>query len=87
MPIDALTPEIPDCPPADAVPAEGIVFRASKNNPPAVLDMQTHHETGRLTDADPCLRKALSVFVREREPSIRFGCFGDGSGSMSYRLN
>ena len=28
--------------------------------------MQTHHETGRLTDTDPCLRKALSVF-RSRE--------------------
>lgn len=57
---------IPDCPPAVAVPAGGDVFRASKNNPPTASDMQTHHETGRLTDADPCLRKALSVF-RSRE--------------------
>ena len=62
MPTHSLTQEILDCPPADAEPAKGWVFRGSKNNPPIAADMRTHHETGRLVDADPCRRKALSVF-------------------------
>lgn len=62
MPTHSLTQERLDCPPADAEPAEGWVFRGSKNNPPIAADLQTADETGRLVDADPCLRKALSVF-------------------------
>lgn len=29
--------------------------------------MQTHEESGRLRDADPCLRRALSVFRSETD--------------------
>lgn len=52
-----------DCPPPDAEPANGRVFRCAKSNPPVARDMLTHHETGRVPAADPCLRQALSVFT------------------------
>jgi hypothetical protein len=29
--------------------------------------METHEESGRLPDADPCLRRAMSVFREERD--------------------
>jgi hypothetical protein len=51
-----------DCPPEDAVDAEGDVFRIVKNDPPLPEDMASYHETGRLPKAPPCLRCGLSVF-------------------------
>jgi hypothetical protein len=51
-----------DCPPKDTPDAQGDVFRIVKENPPAPQDMLSHHETGRLLKADPCLRCGLSVF-------------------------
>jgi hypothetical protein len=54
-----------DCPPHDAVDAEGIVFRLVKNDPPQDKDVESHFESGRLPNAPPCLRCGLSVF-RER---------------------
>lgn len=57
------------CPPDDAMDASGIVYRIVKNDPPTAFDMQTHHESGRLLTADPCLRCGLSVF-REQSDAI-----------------
>jgi hypothetical protein len=51
-----------DCPPADAVDAEGCVYRIVKHDVPKDEDFQSHHETGRLRNAHPCLRCGLSVF-------------------------
>lgn len=56
-----------DCPPADAVDAEGIVFRIVKNNPPLGADFATHREMGRLKTAPQCLRCGLSVFRELRD--------------------
>jgi len=42
--------------------AEGILYRIVKGNPPTNADMLSHHETGRLPKANPCLRCGLSVF-------------------------
>lgn len=51
-----------DCPPNDAVDAEGIVFRIVKIEPVTADDMASHHETGKLLKAPACLRCGLSVF-------------------------
>lgn len=52
----------PGCPAADTPDAEGDVFRIVKDNPVTAADMLSHHETGKLPKADPCLRCGLSVF-------------------------
>jgi hypothetical protein len=51
-----------DCPPQDAVDADGIVYRIVNNNPPQDKDLECHFESGRLPKAPPCLRCGLSVF-------------------------
>ena len=51
-----------ECPPNDAVPAEGTVYRLVKNNPCEQNDFRSHRELGKLPNADPCLRCGLSVF-------------------------
>lgn len=56
-------PDMPDlCPPADAQAAYGPVFRIVRRRPLAHQDFRTHAEMGKLPDADPCLRRGLSVF-------------------------
>jgi hypothetical protein len=53
----------PDGCPSDETPdAVGDVFRIVKENPVTAEDMKSHHETGKLPRADPCLRCGLSVF-------------------------
>ena len=52
----------PRCPSADTSDATGDVYRIVKENPVATGDMLTHHQTGKLPKADPCLRCGLSVF-------------------------
>jgi len=54
------------CPPDDAQPAEGEIFRLVKSNPPTAADFWSHHETGKLPNTPACLRCGLSVF-RSRE--------------------
>jgi hypothetical protein len=54
------------CPPDDVEAAAGIVFRLVKSNPHEETDFRTHHESGKLPNAPPCLRCGLSVF-RSRE--------------------
>jgi hypothetical protein len=56
-----------DCPPTGAAAVDGNVYRCCKSSPPSDADMQTHEESGRLPDADPCLRRALSVFRSETD--------------------
>ncbi len=51
------------CPSADTPDAEMAVFRLIRNSPPSAEDFLSHHETGRLPKADPCLRCGLSVFI------------------------
>jgi hypothetical protein len=50
------------CPPADAGAADGDAYRLVRNDPPTADDFLTHHETGKLPNASPCLRCGLSVF-------------------------
>ena len=53
---------IPNCPPMLAESAAGEVYRCAKACPPAPQDMETAEEQDRLHHAEPCLRRALSVF-------------------------
>lgn len=59
----------PGCPPADAEPAAGPVYRLVKNIPPLAEDFKTHHEIGKMPKAPACLRAGLSVF-RTRDDAI-----------------
>ena len=56
-----------DCPPQDAIDADGDVYRIVDNNPPVLADLATHLETGRLPKALPCMRSGLSVFREIRD--------------------
>lgn len=51
-----------DCPSDDTPDANGEVFRIVRNNPVSAGDLLSHHESGKLPQADPCLRCGLSVF-------------------------
>lgn len=50
-----------DCPPQAAQEANQAVFRLVKEEPPSAGDLASHHETGKLPGACPCLRCGLSV--------------------------
>jgi hypothetical protein len=57
----------PGCPPADAEPADGVVYRVTKNDPPLSEDFLSIHEIGRqpkygLRKKHQCQRLALSVY-------------------------
>jgi hypothetical protein len=56
-----------DCPPQDAVDAQGEVFRIVNTDPPIAQDLASHFETGRLLKAPACLRCGLSVFREVRD--------------------
>ena len=57
----------PDCPPSDAVDADGQVFRIVDHDPPIAQDFGTPFETNRLANRPPCLRCGLSVFREVRD--------------------
>lgn len=57
------------CPPADAEPAAGRVYRLVKRNPACADDFRTHDERHKMPKADPCLRRGLSVF-RTRHDAV-----------------
>lgn len=50
------------CPPADAQPAGGPVYRIVSNNPPTEHDLKSYAELGLGETATPCRRVALSVY-------------------------
>ena len=50
-----------DCPPQDAVEAEGAVFRIVNHDPPADDDFLTNFESGEFPTRPACLRCGLSV--------------------------
>ena len=52
-----------DCPSADTPDATGEIFRIVKGNPVTAADLRSHHESGKLPKANPCLRCGLSVFL------------------------
>ncbi|MGL5097174.1 MAG: hypothetical protein ACRDD1_16430 [Planctomycetia bacterium] len=51
-----------DCPAIDTPDADGEAFRIVNGDPVTAADVSSHHETGKLPKADPCLRCGLSVF-------------------------
>lgn len=60
-----------DCPPADAIPAEGTVFRICEQESLTVQDFRTYLEMGKLPDAPPCRRAGLSVFRKRSDAEHR----------------
>lgn len=49
------------CPPADAVAAEGTVFRIAKTDPPGPDDFKSYRELG-ISRGDPCRCCGVSVY-------------------------
>ena len=64
-----------ECPPSDASDVNSEVYRCCKNDPPEEREMQTAEEQERLLDADPCLRRALSVFLLEEDATHQIRLF------------
>lgn len=52
----------PNCPPADAADAEGVVFRFVSRNAVDAEDFLSHYERGEAPRAQPCRRCGLSVY-------------------------
>lgn len=48
------------CPPPDAVPPSGFVYRLVETIPATAEDMKSAYENGSFPRKDPCLRAALS---------------------------
>ena len=63
------------CPPDDAAPASGEVYRIVKSDPPTIMDFLTPHETGTLPKRDPCLRRSLSVYRRKADAEATMRAF------------
>jgi len=55
------------CPPEDAVPTNGRIWRIVKNDPPTADDFQTYLELGKAMGAAPCRRCGLSVQITEKD--------------------
>ncbi|MBC7816999.1 MAG: hypothetical protein IAG10_08940 [Planctomycetaceae bacterium] len=64
-----------DCPPTDAVDANGVVFRLVQSRPQTAVDFQTHFELGKMPTAPPCLRCGLSVFRTPEDAHHQFRAF------------
>lgn len=56
-----------DCPPADALDADMLVYYVAKVNPCHADDFRSHAERGSRKDADPCNRCGLSVWRDETD--------------------
>jgi len=55
------------CPPNDAEPAFGIVFRGVKTNPPTEDDFLTYRELGKADRGKPCEAAGVSVFRDDKD--------------------
>lgn len=65
------------CPPDDAVPTTGRIFRRTKRKPPSDKDLKTHHQRGTADGQfSPCGRCALSVLTDESDLEHSFRLFG-----------
>ncbi len=51
-----------NCPPKEAEDAAGEYYRCVKRDPPIGEDFETAEGQHRYPDADPCMRKAVSLF-------------------------
>ena len=66
----------PNCPPAEAADANGIVFRFVANDPVHADDFRSHHELKLALQSNPCRRCSLSVYksleiARDRLRALR----------------
>ena len=52
----------PRCPPDDAMPLDGIVYRFVTGAPVTPQDMKSHAQDEKAEGAEPCVRAGLSVF-------------------------
>lgn len=50
------------CPPSEATPAKGVVYRTCDRSPPSSDDFKSYFQLGKAPKACPCLRAGLSVF-------------------------
>jgi hypothetical protein len=79
------------CPPSIAVPASGVVYRVTKNNPHTATDMETHDEQGLAKKhPDPCARCALSVVLVDEELDLlreKYRKIGDYSAKGELRAD
>lgn len=62
-----------NCPPKEAEDAAGEYYRCVKRDPPMGVDFESAEEQERYPDADPCMRKAVSLFrdVESAEHQLR----------------
>jgi hypothetical protein len=63
------------CPPDDAEPAAGEVFRLVRSDPHTQGVFRTHHETGKLPKAPPCIRCGLSVFRSRQDAEHQYRAY------------
>jgi hypothetical protein len=56
-------PDWPEnCPPQDATPAGGDLYRIVSSNPPRIDDLESYEELGTPARGSECRRRAISVF-------------------------
>jgi hypothetical protein len=60
-----------DCPPKDAVDADGLVHRIVKSNPPDEEDLKSHAELGTALNAPECGRRGVSVYSTRKHACHR----------------
>lgn len=68
-----MSERLENCPPKEAEDAAGEYYRCVKRDPPIGVDFESAEEQGRYPDADPCMRKAVSLFrdVESAEHQLR----------------
>ena len=52
-----------DCPPKDALPANGVLYRGVASNPPTPDDFRSQDELGAFKNAPQCLRLGVSLLT------------------------
>lgn len=57
----------PGCPPQDAVPASGRVFRLVRGSTPSPDDFKSHFDQGKKVPAKQCTGRSLSVFRTKQQ--------------------
>lgn len=78
----------PGCPPPDAAPAQGTVYRIVREVPLTARDFRTAQELGRARSASACLRCGLSVLrtlADARHQCALFPALGDRMATAELR--